>query len=123
MMIADIQPYKIEVPDSDIELLKTKLEHARFPPEDEVTDDWTYGAGLSDVKRLAKYWKDGFDWRAQEAKLNQYPQFTTNIPVDGFGSLEIHFLHQRSSKPDSIPLLFVHGCKFTYPRAMSSLTS
>ncbi|KPA35311.1 epoxide hydrolase [Fusarium langsethiae] len=46
---------------------------------------------------------------AQEGTLNQYPQFTTSVSVDGFGDLEIHFLHQESSKPDSIPLLFVHG--------------
>ena len=110
-MTNNIKPYRINVPESDIQLLKNKLESARFPAEDEVSDDWTYGAGLSDVKRLAAYWKDGFDWRAQEAKLNQYPQFTTNVAVDGFGDLEIHFLHQRSSKADSIPLLFFHGCE------------
>ncbi|KAM0409814.1 hypothetical protein ACHAPZ_000398 [Fusarium culmorum] len=108
-MTVDIKPYTINVPESEIELLKTKLEHARFPIEGEVSDDWTYGASLSDVKRLAAYWKNGFDWRAQEAKLNQYPQFTTSVSVDGFGDLEIHFLHQKSSKPDSMPLLFVHG--------------
>ncbi|KAH7198320.1 Alpha/Beta hydrolase protein [Fusarium flagelliforme] len=108
-MADDIKPYRIKVPESDIQLLKDKLESARFPAEDEVSDDWTYGAGLNDVKRLAAYWKDEFDWRAQEAKLNQYPQFTTNVSVDGFGDLEIHFLHQRSSKANSIPLLFFHG--------------
>lgn len=64
---------------------------------------------LSDVKRLTEFWKDGFDWRAYEAKLNQFPQFTTNISVDGYEELNIHFIHQKSSRPNSIPLLFVHG--------------
>ncbi|KAM0259647.1 hypothetical protein ACHAQJ_003226 [Trichoderma viride] len=108
-MAQDIVPFSISVPDSVLELLKNKLSLATFPSESDFSDDWNYGTSLSDVKRLAKYWKDGFDWRAQEAKLNQIPQFTTRISVDGFEELNIHFIHQRSSRPGSIPLLFVHG--------------
>jgi hypothetical protein len=110
-MGTDVKPYKIQVPDSAINSLKQKLGHATFASEVEFSDDWNYGSSLSDVKRLAAYWKNGFDWRAQEAKLNQFPQFTTTISVDGFDDLEIHFLHQKSSKADSIPLLFCHGCE------------
>ncbi|KAJ4159160.1 uncharacterized protein LMH87_008072 [Akanthomyces muscarius] len=105
----DISPFSIRVPDTAIEQLKAKLSAASFTDRVEFSDDWNYGAPLSDVKRLAKRWEDGFDWREQEATLNQLPHFTTPIEVDGFGKLNIHFLHQRSSNANSIPLLFVHG--------------
>ncbi|KAJ6779815.1 hypothetical protein PWT90_01507 [Aphanocladium album] len=61
------------------------------------------------IKRLAEYWKTGFDWRAQEAKLNELPHFTTHVQVEGFGELGMHFIHQRGKDDDSIPLLFCHG--------------
>ncbi|KAL6800762.1 alpha/beta-hydrolase [Trichoderma sp. SZMC 28013] len=108
-MSQDITPFTIAIPDSALEQLKHKLSQATFPPESDFSDDQNYGVSLSTVKRLTEYWKDGFDWRAYEAKLNQIPQFTTNISVDGYEELNIHFIHQKSSRPNSIPLLFVHG--------------
>ncbi|KAF7555004.1 hypothetical protein G7Z17_g2466 [Cylindrodendrum hubeiense] len=108
-MSHDIRPFKINVPDSTIDALKAKLAAATLPDEVDFSDDWTYGAPRSDIKRLVEHWKDGFDWRAQEKKLNQVPQFTTKVAVDGFDDLQIHFLHQKSNKADSIPLLFCHG--------------
>jgi hypothetical protein len=110
-MADNIQPFEINIPDKLIESVKEKLATATFPDEVDFSDDWNYGATLSNVKRLANYWKDGFDWRAQEAKLNQVPQFTTNVNVQGFGEIAVHFVHQRNSNPNSIPLLFCHGCK------------
>lgn len=109
--MAGIKPFKIDVPDSAIDKLKSKLGDATWPDEVDFSNDWNYGAPLADVKRLANRWKDGFDWRAQEAKLNELPHFTTSIAVDGFDDLDIHFIHQKSSRPGSIPLLFCHGCK------------
>ncbi|KAK4061576.1 uncharacterized protein Triagg1_10285 [Trichoderma aggressivum f. europaeum] len=108
-MSEDIAPFTIAIPDSALEQLKNKLSQATFPAESDFSDDQNYGVSLSTVKRLTEYWKDGFDWRAYEAKLNQIPQFTTNISVDGHEELNIHFIHQKSSRPNSIPLLFVHG--------------
>ncbi|KAF5012683.1 hypothetical protein FDECE_1314 [Fusarium decemcellulare] len=108
-MASDIKPFKIQVSDSELDSLKNKLSNSSFTSEVDFSDDWNYGTPLSDVKRLAAYWRDGFDWRAQEAKLNELPQFTTPVSVDGFGDIEVHFLHQKSSKADSIPLLFCHG--------------
>jgi hypothetical protein len=71
------------------------------------------------MKRLTKYWADGFDWRAQEAALNEkLPQFTTKVNVDWFGELDIHFVHKKSAKKDSIPLLFCHGCMSTCPSSL-----
>jgi len=64
------------------------------------------------MKRLTEYWANGFDWRAQEAALNEkLPQFTTKVDVEGFGELEVHFVHKRSVREGSIPLLFCHGCR------------
>ena len=108
--MAQIHPYQVKVPDIKIETLKRKLKDATYIQDVEFADDWDYGAPLSVVKRLAARWADGFDWRAAEAEMNQLPQFTTRIHIDGFEDLEMHFVHQKSSQEDSIPLLFAHGC-------------
>ena len=105
------QPFKIHVPDSQLEALDTKLSSATFADEIPMSDSWDYGPPVSGLKRLVTYWKDGFDWRAQEAKINQLPQYSTPVSIEGFGELNIHFIHQKSEGPGSIPLLFCHGCK------------
>lgn len=108
--MASIQPFKIAVPDKNIERLKSKLSLTTFPQDVEYSDSWEYGVPLKDIKRLASYWQNGFDWRAAETKLNsELPQFTTTISVDGFGDIPIHFVHKRADKDKSIPLLFCHG--------------
>jgi len=109
--MATIQPFKIEIPNAELEKLKTKLSLAAYPEEVSFSDDPKYGTPLNDIKRLVAYWKDGYDWRKHETRLNQLPHFTTTVEVDGFGELGIHFLHQKSSRPDAIPLLFCHGCE------------
>ncbi|THH28032.1 hypothetical protein EUX98_g6159 [Antrodiella citrinella] len=100
--------FKLTVPDSELELLRKKLDLARFP--DELNEaGWEYGTPLADVRRLVARWKDGFDWRAAEAKINELPQFTRDIDVDRFGTLNIHYVHAKSASKDALPLLFVHG--------------
>ena len=103
-------PYLISVSDEQIAFLKAKLEQSRFPDElDEA--GWAYGVPLEDVKRLAARWKDGYNWKEHEERLNRtLPQFTVDLPIEGFGLLNIHFVHKRSTVVNSIPLLFVHGC-------------
>jgi len=102
-------PFKISVSDEKITQLKAKLDAVTFP--DELEDaGWAYGAPLTDIKRIVARWQNGFDWRAQEKMLNdELPQFTRDINVDGFGTLNIHYVHQKSQVVDAIPLLFVHG--------------
>lgn len=107
--MASITPFVIDIDESRLSRLHQKLQLTDFPPELDQAG-WTYGAPLSDITRLTKYWKDGFDWRKQEAELNKLPQFTTNITVDGFEELNVHFVHQRSPVEGAIPLLFIHGC-------------
>ncbi|KZZ93279.1 Epoxide hydrolase [Moelleriella libera RCEF 2490] len=105
-----ITPYKIDVPDAAIKSLKEKLAVSQVPSEVDFSNDWAYGSPRNDVLRLAKYWQDGFDWRAQEAALNaSMPQFQTTVEVESFGELKIHFVHKESVRAGSIPLLFCHG--------------
>ena len=108
--MASVKPFNINVSEEKLATLKSKLENATFPNEIEDVD-WAMGAPLADVQRLTKYWKDGFDWRKQEQKLNDLPQYTVTVDVPGFGNLEIHTIHQKSSVEGAVPLLFVHGCK------------
>jgi hypothetical protein len=103
-----VNPYTIDVPDAALGDLKTRLSLARFPDELDSAG-WDLGAPLADIKRLTAYWRDEYDWRKSEKKLNELPQFTTDIEVDGFDPLSIHFLHRKSSLPNAIPLLYVHG--------------
>jgi len=104
-------PFRIAISDQDIDDLKKRLDLTRFPDElEDVGRD--YGAPLRDIQRLVAYWKDGYDWRKHEAQLNdELPQFTRDIEVEGFGLLNVHYVHKKSSVASAVPLLFVHGCK------------
>ena len=108
-MMASVRSYTIAVTDHRLQKLRAKLELAEFPDElDSV--GWDYGAPLADVKRLTAYWRDRFEWRKQEEELNKLPNFQTEISVDGFEPLNVHFVHQMSQASTAIPLLFAHGC-------------
>ena len=108
-MSNDVAPYKISVPDTQLDALSKKLLSTSFPDElDEAY--WEYGAPLADIRKLTAYWKDSFSWRDAEARLNALPNFQTTVKVDGFEPLKIHFVHQQSKLQTAIPLLFVHGC-------------
>lgn len=117
-----ITPYKISVPDSSLSKLKSKLSDSTFPADVDFSDSWDYGTPLSDVKRLTTYWRDHFDWRAQEKLLNEkLPQFTTTVEIDDFGPLNIHFVHQKGKGQKNIPLLFCHGWPGSFIEAMKIL--
>ena len=105
-----MEPYNISVPEEKLASLAQKLSTATFP--DELDDaGWDYGAPLADIKRLAKYWQEKFDWRAQERELNKLPNYHIEIHVDGFETLDIHFVYQKSEVEGAVPLLFSHGCE------------
>lgn len=108
--MSSITPYKIAVSDEKLQRLRQKLEHTTFP--DELDDSgWDMGVPLDEIKRLVSIWRDQFDWRAQESKLNEtLQQINVRVAVDGFGDLDIHALHHKSGNPNAIPLLFIHGC-------------
>ena len=96
-------PYKITILDEAIDDLNRRLSSTRLPDQLEGVS-WEYGTELGALSDLIAYWREGFDWRAQEAKLNSFDQFM--VTVEG---ANIHTIHQRSANPDAIPLLLVHG--------------
>jgi pimeloyl-ACP methyl ester carboxylesterase len=102
---ADVQirPFRVDIPQADLDDLHHRLDHTRWP--NQLPDlGWTRGVPLPYLQTLATYWRDTYDWRAQEARLNQHPQFTTTID-----HTNLHFLHVRSPHPEALPLLLVHG--------------
>jgi microsomal epoxide hydrolase len=103
MMSTAIEPFRIEVPDSVLDDLRERLARTRFPDQLEGVG-WSYGTELGYLQELVAYWRDKFDWRAQEAQLNRFDHFKTDI--DGLG---IHFIHQRSKEPNAFPLVITHG--------------
>jgi pimeloyl-ACP methyl ester carboxylesterase len=98
-----ITPFRIEISQAEIDDLHERLAETRWPSE---LDDagWSRGVPVDYLQGLAEYWRDGFDWAEQEARLNEFPQFTTEI--DG---QTIHFLHVKSPEANATPLMLVHG--------------
>jgi epoxide hydrolase len=98
-----MRPFRVEIPQSALDDLHRRLDNTRWP--DEIAGvGWARGVPVEYLKELAEYWRHGFDWRAAEARLNQHPQFITE--VDG---TNVHFLHVRSPHEDAMPLLLTHG--------------
>jgi pimeloyl-ACP methyl ester carboxylesterase len=98
-----IRPFRIEVPQADLDDLRDRLDRTRWPGEVPGIG-WTRGVPLDYLKDLADYWANDFDWRRQEARLNELPQFATTIEGQN-----VHFLHVRSPEPDAMPLIICHG--------------
>ncbi len=106
MTAAPIRPFTIAVTDAEIDDLRRRL-HATRWPEPELVDDWSQGTPLAYARDVCEYWADEYDWRAREALLNRFDQFTT--PVDGLDDPGLHFVHVRSPHPEAMPLLITHG--------------
>ena len=98
----EITPFTVAMPDPEVEDLFGRVRNTRWPSD--VVPDWSRGVPTSYARRLADYWAGPYDWRAQEAWLNSFPQFIAD--VDG---QPIHFVHVRSAVPDATPLLVLHG--------------
>ena len=99
----NIKPFKIAIPQKELKALQKRIGSTRWP--DEIPGEgWKRGMPLEYTKKLADYWRTKYDWREQEAALNKFPQFLTEIDDQ-----TIHFLHVRSSEPNAIPLLICHG--------------
>jgi microsomal epoxide hydrolase len=96
-------PFQIAIPDAAVADLKARLARTRWPDAVDGAG-WRYGADLDFLKSLVAYWRDGFDWRAAEARLNAFPQFLADI--DGHG---IHFIHAKGKGPRPLPLVISHG--------------
>ena len=104
----DATPYEIAVTNTEIEALRERLRGTRWLPE-VPGSAWLYGVDLAFLRELCARWSDGFDWRAVEAQLNAFPQFRAPLECANGETLEIHFIHRRSSRGDAAPLLVQHG--------------
>src|SRR5688572_3641493 len=103
VMSADTKPFRIEIPETELVDLKHRLARTRWTSE--LPDvGWSRGVPVGYLRELAEYWRDSYDWRKYEARLNAFPHFTTGI--DG---QRIHFVHARSPEPEAIPLIMSHG--------------
>lgn len=96
-------PFQLSVPEAALADLKARLALTRFP--DQAPDGpWAYGTDLEYMRSLVGYWRDHFDWRAQEAALNNYPQFKARLH-----NIDVHYLHVPGQGPSPMPLLLMHG--------------
>ena len=98
-----INPFRIDVPQADLDDLRERLARTRWPNE-LAGAGWDYGFPLARLRELAEHWRTGYDWRAHEARLIELAHFTTEI--DG---QRIHFVHIRSARPDALALILTHG--------------
>jgi hypothetical protein len=98
-----IRPFRVKVPEAALVDLRRRIAATRWPDGETVTDA-SQGVQLATIRELARYWATGYNWRKAEAKLNDLPQFITEI--DG---LDIHFIHVRSKHQNALPLIVTHG--------------
>jgi len=99
----DLRPFALTVPDAVLEDLRERLARTRLPDEPPL-EPWSTGTSVAYLQGLLKYWRDGYDWRAQEAMLNSFRQFS--VPLAG---IELHFIHEEGKGPKPLPLLLSHG--------------
>ena len=97
------QSFRLDVPDSALADLRERLKRTRWPDEPPL-EPWSTGTSVAWMKSLVDYWQDGFDWRAWEAKLNAFPQFSLRLH-----GIDLHFIHLPSKKKGAMPLLLSHG--------------
>jgi microsomal epoxide hydrolase len=98
-----MRPFRIHIPQATLDDLHRRIDQTRWP-EELPGVGWERGVPLNYLKELTGYWRNGYDWRAAEARLNRFAQFTTDI--DG---VNVHFLHVRSPEPDATPIILTHG--------------
>ncbi|TYB50635.1 epoxide hydrolase 1 [Nonomuraea sp. PA05] len=103
-----IHPFRIEIPQQDLDDLHARLARTRWQDQLPGTS-WERGVPVGYLRELAEYWRTGYDWRAHEAKLNELPHHTTTI--DG---QRLHFVHVRSARADALPLMLLHGWPGTF---------
>jgi len=99
----EMKPFRIDIPRAALDDLNERLARTRWPAE-LPGSGWEAGVPVEYLKELTANWATGYDWRAHEARLNAFPQFTTVIEGQ-----DVHFLHVRSPEPGALPLIITHG--------------
>ena len=102
-MSKQTEAFALNVPDAAIADLRERLARTRFPDQ-APGEPWAYGTNVEYLRGLTEYWRTGFDWRAQEARLNAFPQFKAALH-----DIDVHFLHVPGKGPNPCPLLLMHG--------------
>ena len=102
-MAARLEPFTLRVPEEAIADLRDRLARTRLPDQ-APADPWAYGTDVGYLRQLVEYWRSTFDWRAEEAGLNAFPQF--KVPL---GGIDLHFLQVPGKGPAPCPLLLLHG--------------
>ncbi len=102
-MPTDPQPFKLDIPDADLDDLRRRLRATRWPDPETVTD-WSQGIPLAYVQEVCTYWAEEYDWRARETRINAFPQFRAKAL-----GLGVHFIHVRSPETGALPLVMTHG--------------
>jgi len=107
-----VKPFKVQVEQAILDDLRERLARTRWP--DEIEDaGWDYGSNLAYLKELLGYWQNNFDWRAQEAAINRFKHFRSEI--DG---LNIHFIHERGKGDNPMPIMLMHGWPDSFYRML-----
>ena len=101
-MAAQLQAFTLKVPEQTIADLHERLGRTRFP--DQAPGPWAYGTDVGYLQQLVEYWRSAFDWRAEEVRLNGFPQYTVALC-----GIDLHFLHVPGKGPEPCPLLLLHG--------------
>jgi len=112
--IIPADPFTIRVSDAEIEDLKRRLQRTRFPNEPQGNEHWDYGTSLPYMERLVEKWRDDFDWRKAEENLNRFPQYRATLTDADGEDHEIHFIYEKGSSSDAVPLILTHGWPSTF---------
>ncbi|MGH9176508.1 MAG: epoxide hydrolase family protein, partial [Vicinamibacterales bacterium] len=109
------RPFTIDVSQPELDDLHRRLEFTRWP---DAMDDagWDYGTDRAWLRNLVTWWRDRYDWRAEERRLNEYPHFTAVID-----DVRLHFIHRRGSGPDPVLLLLLHGWPSSFVQMLDIL--
>jgi pimeloyl-ACP methyl ester carboxylesterase len=98
-----IHPFEVSVSDAALSDLQERLERTRFTP-DETADDWSAGANPRYMQEFVAYWRSGYSWREQEARINRFAHFRAKV-----GGKIVHFIHERGRGDGPLPLVLTHG--------------
>src|SRR5688500_16577673 len=108
------EPFTIHIPDAQIAELHARLEATRWPQAPHGNAGWEWGANLEYMRGLVDYWRDGFDWRAQERRLNGFSYYIATLTAENGEEHLIHFVHERGSGSHPRPLILTHGWPSTF---------
>lgn len=112
--IIPADPFRLDVSEAEITDLKRRLDATRFPNEPDGNAHWDYGTSLTYMERLVNYWRDDYDWRAQESWINSFPQYRATLSDDDGEDHTIHFIHVKGSGENAVPLILTHGWPSTF---------